>query len=87
MNNKIQGYRFARIEAQKITKARLEARFKDGIGSVEDLETEIELLLTLEATPWRKSELERAGSRNGTRHAALEFYREHRQRLPSAAES
>jgi hypothetical protein len=77
MNREFQKYRFARIEAQNITRARLEAQFKDGIG---DFEEAIARLVTTEppCTPWRDSELERAGCRDGTRIAALEFYWAHR---------
>ncbi len=89
MNQEFQQYRFARIEAHNITRARLEAQFKDGIGNLEQLEDAIERLLTAESTctPWRKSEAEQAGSRDGTRMAALEFYWTHRPRVLAAAES
>lgn len=89
MNEEFQQYRFARIEAQNITKARLEAQFKDGISDREELEKTIEHLLAIETTctPWRGSELEQAGSRDGTRMAALEFYWTHRRRLLPAVES
>lgn len=89
MNQQFQAYRFARIEAQNITRARLEAQFKDRISGLEELEKAIEQLLATEATctPWRKSELEQAGSRDGTRVAALEFYWMHRRRLLPAVES
>ena len=81
MNRKFQQYRFAHIEAQNITKARLEAQFKDGIGGLEEVEKAIEQLIMAESTctPWRTSEVERAGSRDGTRMAALEFYWAHRR--------
>jgi hypothetical protein len=89
MNQQLGEYRFARIEAENITRARLEAQFKDGISGREELEKAIEQLLSTEATctPWRKSELEQIGSRDGTRIAALEFYWTHRRRLPTVAES
>jgi len=88
MNQQFQQYRFARIEAENITRARLEAQFKDGIGDLRELERTIEQLITNEATctPWRKSELEQAGSRDGTRMAALEFYWTHCRRLLTAVE-
>jgi hypothetical protein len=84
MNSEFQQYRFAQIEAQNITRARLEAQFKDGIGNLEAVEKAIEQLITTEptCTPWRESEVERAGARDGTRMAALEFYWAHRRRLP-----
>jgi hypothetical protein len=89
MNREFQQYRFARIEAQNITRARLEAQFKDGIGGLEEVEKAIEQLIMTEptCTPWRQSEVERAGSRDGTRMAALEFYWAHRRRRPSSSES
>lgn len=89
MNQQFRQYRFARIEAGNITKARLEAQFKDAISGPEELETAIERLLGTEptCTPWRKSELEQAGSRDGTRMTALEFYWMRRRRIPTAAES
>ena len=76
MNQQFREYRFARIEAEKITRARLEAQFKDGISDLRELERTIEQLITnqVTCTPWRHSEFEQAGSRDGTRMAALEFY-------------
>ena len=89
MNREFQAYRFAQIEAQNITRARLEEQFKDGIGSPEEFENAIERLLTTEptCTPWRKSEVEQAGCREGMRMAALEFYWAHRYRRPSDSDS
>ena len=89
MNQEFQEYRFARIEAQNITRARLVAQFKDGIGGPEDLEKAIEQLLSTESTstPWRRSQVEQLGSREGTRTAALEFYWEHRHRRPRSSKS
>ena len=86
MNREFQQYRFARIEAQNIAKARLEAQFKDGISELQKLEEAIARLLTAESTctPWRKSEAEQIGSREGTRMAALEFYWTHRRVLATA---
>jgi len=85
MNREFQQYRFARIEAQNITRAQLEAQFKNGIGILEEIEKAIELLIMTEpaCTPWRHSELERVGSRDGKRMAALEFYWAHRRRSQS----
>ena len=89
MNREFQQYRFARIEAKNITRARLEAQFKNEIGSLEDVEKAIEQLIMTEATctPWRQSEVEQVGSRDGTRMAALEFYWVHRHRRPFSSES
>ena len=89
MDREFQQYRFAQIEAQNITRAQLEAQFKNGIGGLEEVEKTIEQLITTEptCTPWRQSEVERAGSRDGTRLAALEFYWAHRRRRPSSSDS
>jgi len=83
MNQEFQQYRFARIEAQNITRARLEAQFRDGITDLEQLEKAIEQQLTMEQTCalWRQSEAERAGGREGMRMAALEFFWAHRRDL------
>ena len=85
MNREFQQYRFARIEAQNITRAQLEAQFKNGIGGLEEIEKAIEQLIMTEpaCTPWRTSEVERTASRDGTRMAALEFYWAHRRRRQS----
>jgi len=76
MNREFEEYRFARIEAQNVTRARLEAQFKDGITDLEELEKAVEQQLTTETTctPWRTSEIEQTGCHNGMRMAALEFY-------------
>jgi len=81
MNHELQQYRFARIEGEKITRARLQAQFKDGIPDFVALEKAIEQQLTVEPTcaPWRRSEAEQAGCREGMRMAALEFFWERRQ--------
>lgn len=89
MNQEFQQYRFARIEALNITRARLEAQFRDGITDFEELEKAVEQLLTIEptCTPWRTSEVEQTGCREGMRMAALEFYWAHRHRGPSGAQA
>ena len=89
MTREFQQYRFARVEAHSITRAQLKAQFKDGIADHEEVEKAIEQLITTEptCTPWRQSEVERAGSRDGTRMAALEFYWVYRRRPPSNSES
>jgi len=83
MNHEFQQYRFARIEAQNITRSRLEAQFRDGIHDLQDLEKAVEEQLATEPTcaPWRTSEVEQAGCREGMRLAALEFYWAHRRGL------
>ena len=89
MNLEFQQYRFARIEAQNITRARLEAQFKDGVSDPDEFDRAIERLLTIKrtCTPWRNSEVEQAGSLDGMRMAALEFYWAQRHRRPSGSES
>lgn len=88
MNLEFQQYRFARIEAQNITRARLESQFKDGVSDPDEFEKAIEQLLAMKptCTPWRNSEAEQAGSLDGMRMAALEFHWAHRQRRPSSSE-
>jgi len=83
MNQEFQQYRFARIEGQNITRARLEGQFRDAVPDLEELEKAIEQQLTMEPTcmPWRRSELEQTGCREGMRMAALEFYWAHRHGL------
>ena len=89
MNREFQQYRFARIEAQNITRARLKAQFNDEIGGLEEVEKAIDQLIMTEptCTPWRQSEVEQAGSCDGTRMAALEFYWVCRRRRPPSSES
>jgi hypothetical protein len=86
MDHEFQHYRFARIEAQNITRSRLEAQSKDGITGLQELEKAIEQQLAMEptCTPWRESEIEQTGCREGMRVAALEFYWAQRHRLRPA---
>ncbi len=62
MNHEFQQYRFARIEAENITRARLEAQFKNGVtDNVDELENAITQLLAAEpraCVPWRRSEID-----------------------------
>jgi len=88
MNAEFQRYRLARIEGHIITRARLQAQFKDGITNLNELEEAIAEQLTAEGTncaPWRKSEIEQTGYREGMRMAALEFFWSHRQELRRAS--
>jgi hypothetical protein len=89
MPDKFQMYRFALIEAKNITRARLEAEFRDGIANARALENAIERRLTTEesCTPWRVTEVEQRGSQDGARMAALEFYWEHRHDFQQASNS
>lgn len=84
MNHEFQQYRFARLEAEKVTRARLEAQFKSCVTNADELENAIaELLATETATcvPWRRSEIEQSGCRDGIHLAALEFFWSRRQEL------
>ena len=83
MQHDFQQYRFARIEGHDITRARLEAQFKDGITDLGNFEKAIEQQLTMETTctPWRKSEIEQMGCREGMWLATLEYYWAHRHEL------
>jgi hypothetical protein len=88
VNTEFQQYRFARIEGHNITRARLEAQFKNGIVSLDDLEKAIAQQLAAPLTsiaPWRKSDIEKAGYHDGMRVAALEFFWSHRQEFRRAA--
>lgn len=86
MNREFQQYRFARIEGHQITRARLQAQFKGRITEFDELEKAIAQQLTMEppCAPWRKSEVEQIGCRDGMQMAALEFFWKHRQEVRSA---
>ena len=81
MNREFQQYRFARIEAHNVARARLESQFMSGRIDFEKLERAIEQELAEPTTcaPWRRSEIEQMGCRDGARMAALEFFWAHRQ--------
>ncbi len=87
MNSDFQRYRFARIEGHNITRARLGTQFRNGITDLDEVESAIAKELTAEPTncaPWRKTEVEQTGCREGIRMAALEFYWSLRQELRRA---
>ena len=81
MNREFQQYRLAGIEGYRITRAGLQAQFKNRIISIDELENAVTQQLAVESTcaPWRTSEIERTGCREGSRLAALEFFWEQRQ--------
>ena len=85
MNREFEQYRFARIEGRNVTRARLQSQFKDGINDLDELEKAIALELTMETpcAPWRKSEIEQIGCREGMQMAALEFFWKHRHEVQS----
>ena len=80
MNREFQQHRFAWIEAHNVARARLESQFMSGTIDFEKLERAIERELTEPTTsaPWRRSEIEQMGCRDGARMAALEFFWAHR---------
>jgi hypothetical protein len=87
MQTEFQQYRFALIEARNITRARLEAQFNGQQAEIDDIERAVAQQLATDPSncgPWRASEIERTGCRDGIRMAALEFYWEHRQQLRQA---
>ena len=75
MNRESEPYRFARIEGYRITLARLEEQFKDRAVTLAEMEAAVAEQLAKETlcAPWRRSETERAGCREGMRLAALQF--------------
>jgi hypothetical protein len=84
MNHEFQQYRFARMEAEKITRCHLDAQFKSGVTNADEIENAIAELLAAETptcVPWRRSEIEQTGCRDGIRLAALEFFWSRRQEL------
>ena len=83
MKREFQQYRFAWIEGNNITRARLESQFMTGTIDFEKLERAIERELAEPAicAQWRRSEIEQMGGRDGARMAALEFFWAHRQEL------
>jgi hypothetical protein len=86
MNREFEQYRFARIEGRNVTRARLQTQFKAGINDLDELEEAIVLELTMETpcAPWRKSEIEQMGCREGKRLAILEFFGELRRQITDA---
>ena len=86
MIREFEQYRFARIEGRNVTRARLQSQFKDGINDLDELEKAIALELTMETpcAPWRKSEIEQIGCREGMRVAIHEFFEELRRQMPGA---
>ncbi len=81
MNRKSEQYRFARIEGYRITLMRLEEQFKDSAVNLDKMETAVIEQLATEnlCAPWRRSETERAGCREGMRLATIEFLSQYRE--------
>ena len=76
MNRELEQYRFARIEGYRISQSRLHEQFMERAVNLDELEraVRLELSTTAPLAPWRKSEMEQAGCREGMRLAALEFF-------------
>jgi hypothetical protein len=83
MIRKSEEYRFARIEGYRITLTRLEEQFKDRAINLEKMEAAVNEQLAKEnlCAPWRRSETERAGCREGMRLAATQFLSQYREAL------
>lgn len=81
VNRKSEQYRFARIEAYRITLTRLDEQFKDRAVNFEEMEAAVAEQLSKEnlCAPWRTSETERAGCRAGMRLATLQFLSQYRE--------
>jgi hypothetical protein len=69
MNRESEQYCFARIEAYRITPNRLEEQFKERAINLEEMEAAVAEQLAKETlcAPWRRSETELAGCREGMR--------------------
>ena len=83
MNRESEEYRFARIEAYRITLARLGNQFCDTAVNLEKMQAAATRELAKETlcAPWRQSETERAGCREGVRAAVREFLYEYQKNL------
>ena len=83
MHRESEQYRFARIEGYIITLARLQEKFEDRAVNLEEMEASVVEQLAKEnlCAPWRTSETERAGCREGMRLAALEFLSQYREAM------
>ena len=81
MNRKSEQYRFARIEGYRITLMRLEEQFKDSAVNLEKMEAAVSEQLAKEnlCASWRRTDVERAGCREGMRIAAAQFLSQYRE--------
>jgi len=89
MNRELEQYRFARIEGYRLTQSRLQEQFMEKAVDLDGLErtVRLELSTTAPLAPWRKSEMEQVGCREGRRLAALEFFWENHQAIRLALKS
>ncbi|MFP5226679.1 MAG: helix-turn-helix domain-containing protein [Acidobacteriota bacterium] len=87
MNRESGQYRFARLEAYHTTLARLEEKFRDRAVNLGEMKEAVAEQLRKEwlCAPWRKSETELAGCREGMRIAGLQFLSHARQDGPLTA--
>ena len=86
MNQEFTSYRLSRIEAYNIVHSSLEKQFHGGIVDANLFEKAIAEKLNAppsSVAPWRQSELEQLGCREGIRLAALQFYWEHKHSVRS----
>lgn len=83
MHRESEPYRFARVEGYIITLARLQEQFEDTAVNLEEMEAAVARELTKEnlCAPWRTSEAERAGCREGMRLAGLQFLSQYREAI------
>jgi hypothetical protein len=83
MDRDFELYRFARIEGYIITLARLQEQFEDTAVNLEEMEAAVVRQLAKEnlCAPWRTSETDRAGCREGMRLAAHQFLSQYREAL------
>ena len=83
MHRESEQYRFARIEGYIIMLARLQEKFEDRAVNLEEMEASVVEQLAKEnlCAPWRTSETERAGCREGMRLAALQFLSQYREAM------
>lgn len=83
MDRESEPYRFARVEAYHATRACLEKQFSDRAVNLEEMEAAVARQLARETccASWRRSEIERAGCREGMRLAALQFLSQYREAL------
>lgn len=80
MNRESKQYRFARMEGYIITLSRLQEQFEDTAVNLDEMEAAVANQLAKEnsCAPWRTSETERAGCREGIRLAGLQFLSQYR---------
>ncbi len=83
MHRESEQYHFVRIDGYIITLARLQEQFEDTAVNLEEMEAAVARELAKEnlCAPWRTSETERAGCREGMRLAGLQFLSQYREAI------